>query len=555
MKFTSIILAGTGLLGLVGATATVNNVATSSLSLFNIEVRVDDNSGVAHAPPSQCYLNCHLPWEKCKKECGGTEKCGHLCNCQLFSDPEQTCRACSCVEGPNNCKLEGVKQLHETAVQARAEGNDDVQTTWLPTSCNDCQLARDTCKQNCATAGACDDACDRYHKLKKLDCKDCKIPCVCGNTCPRFEPLQRRMVVDEATMVDEAHPGSIVSNRAEADVQTAGVAPLPVPCILCLAARNMCKQRCATPGACDDACDCSNKFNNRNCKDCKIPCGCGHTCPRLEPLQSRIVIDEATDKSTHESRSNSSEQPDPGAIKGPDTALSVPSPIGGCVQCALSIGNCQNKCATPGACDDACNCYFLKSKACKKCGIPCDCGHTCPRLALVQRREITELPSTEDIQHSETVPSTGAAGIPNPCVVCRTGIQACKNKCNGDSKCENNCDCSHKNFTPQCKECSIPCNSLVPRQDGPSDAKGEDVTSTTNNEAPEQFGEFLPPLDDCMRFAWDCKKACPTPRACDDACNCYYRRKPMCHQWGHKLPCDCGHTCPRLAPAQRRDDI
>lgn len=92
MKLKSIILAATGLLALVVATPTVKNEgegAASSPLLTGLEA----NSIDVHAPPSQCYLNCHLPWEKCKKECGRTERCDHLCNCKLFSNPKQMGRS------------------------------------------------------------------------------------------------------------------------------------------------------------------------------------------------------------------------------------------------------------------------------------------------------------------------------------------------------------------------------------------------------------------------------------------------------------------------------
>jgi hypothetical protein len=90
MKFKSIILAATALLALVGATTTANNegeVAASSPSITNIEARN------VEAAPDKCYLYCHLPWEKCMEKCGGKDDCSQFCNCSLFGDPTQLCRA------------------------------------------------------------------------------------------------------------------------------------------------------------------------------------------------------------------------------------------------------------------------------------------------------------------------------------------------------------------------------------------------------------------------------------------------------------------------------
>jgi hypothetical protein len=133
--------------------------------------------------------------------------------------------------------------------------------------------------------------------------------------------------------------------------------------------------------------------------------------------------------------------------------VAIPPPSNPCVECQFAINSCTKKCVNPGACNDACNCYHGGKRKCQECDIPCHCGHTCPRLAAMQRRVGVDL-IDDDVQDTinETSVELGSAGVPNPCVVCATGIKSCKNKCNGNHDCEASCDCDFKKRL-QCKEC------------------------------------------------------------------------------------------------------
>jgi hypothetical protein len=320
------------------------------------------------------------------------------------------------------------------------------------------------------------------------------------------------------------------------------------PCHRCLRSIYDCRDQCTMAKSCADSCNCYQKLHNPDCKGCEpLKCTCGHTCSRLNPKQRRLVVGEV---------SNDVEDLDTWPVDDDNAAighelLPPPSP---CVWCQVSIRECEKTCSNPGQCGDYCRCSIsLHDKRCIGCKIPCNCGHTCPRPNPKQRRlvvgEVTK--AVGDFGTEPLDDNVAVVGVPNPCVVCRTGISSCKKKCNSDHACEDRCDCYYKLHTPNCKDCSIPCNcgNDCPRlalRDGiaqPIDST-EDASSTDEG-SEVQFGIGVPvsPGSTCLKALNKCKAACGTPGACDDTCNCYYKGARDCKDV--KLPeCKCGHTCP-----------
>lgn len=101
MKFKAAFLAAASLLVLVHATASLHDSASSAIegthgvdvaSAFANTIRTEDPVAVFERAADPCKVNCHAPWVKCVRDCGGGEHCEQVCNCVLFSNPKQLCR-------------------------------------------------------------------------------------------------------------------------------------------------------------------------------------------------------------------------------------------------------------------------------------------------------------------------------------------------------------------------------------------------------------------------------------------------------------------------------
>jgi hypothetical protein len=366
------------------------------------------------------------------------------------------------------------------------------------------------CKAGCVNPGACDDACRCYHKKENKYCRGCVLdqPCKCGHACPRLTSIQRRTNVD---LIGD------LATRSDKDTE---LFPPPPSCIACVIAINYCKGHCKGDSACIDACHCTHGTNNYNCLQCAIP------CKSPAPIQRSTGIDPVGGnfQDTVDGSSSNSVTKDDEHIEHESSldSAGVGPPLNPCVQCQYSVNYCKNKCTTSGACDDTCNCYHrLNNRNCLGCKLPCNCGHACPIMPPTTRRRVGVDLIGKDSQDSvdEASIEFESAGVPNPCVVCATGIKSCKNKCNGNHDCEVDCDCDFKKRL-QCKDCKdISCPRLMTRQ-------------------------ILPPISDCMWLIDNCKHECPTPGACDDSCNCYYKGDSRCK--GYNIDCKCGRSCPAL---------
>lgn len=266
----------------------------------------------------------------------------------------------------------------------------------------------------------------------------------------------------------EATPKEVQGLDNESSSSSSAGVEIPVPprpCDICQFAINRCIGGCESdpnnplrpfPGACKNACNCYYKSTN-SCKECKIPCKSQKADDSLTPVERR-----------QEPEANINAEAVSDADDKLNTAISPPPiPNPPCLQCTSARGSCKKACATRGACDDTCDCWHKKhNKNCKDCNrISCDCGHTCPRLSALQRRTSVHA-ATADVHdtNNQDAQSEATELVPNPCVVCRTGIMACKNYCKGDCECENACDCYFKSHTPNCKECDITCKRKASRQ-------------------------------------------------------------------------------------------
>tara|TARA_R110002003_G_scaffold463_2_gene20033 strand:- start:6336 stop:6692 length:357 start_codon:yes stop_codon:yes gene_type:complete len=101
MKFTVALLAAARIVALVNATADAHDDPSLSMpdvravnmanTVTNTFPTVDPAFKELRAP-DPCKVNCHAPWVKCVRDCGGGSFCEHICNCTLFSNPKQLCR-------------------------------------------------------------------------------------------------------------------------------------------------------------------------------------------------------------------------------------------------------------------------------------------------------------------------------------------------------------------------------------------------------------------------------------------------------------------------------
>jgi hypothetical protein len=162
----------------------------------------------------------------------------------------------------------------------------------------------------------------------------------------------------------------------------------------------------------------------------------------------------------------------------------------------------------------------------------------------------TECPATKcDVQDQPSI---------NPCVVYKTAVDSCIRECGGGEECELSCKCNLKGSNPLCAECgSVDCG--IDANDTADQARFKADQSTTHQDTrtTEVARAVLPPPMNpscgfCLNSIEKCQKSCLNPGTCDDACNCYAQlHNRDCKRC--KLPaCNCGHTCPRLEPFQRR---
>lgn len=306
--------------------------------------------------------------------------------------------------------------------------------------CKECGSALDGCKKKCPTPGTCDESCNCKFKDSKK-CKGCNVPCTCGDSCPRLSAVQRRF--DSRSLEDE--------NVDEESLALQNVAP-GNPCNLCKASLVQCQRHCNKQPACLNYCSCMHRDVFPTCKECKLSC-----TPTVETESSK----------------------EPGlALLNAAPATTDPYV---CDSCISGVRLCQGSCVDAD-CANACACAFKNNAPqCRKCDIPCNsaaslqygsvesqavkpCNGMCipvpvPPYCLPVYGCPTRPPPSDK---REVGGITAVEAVPNPCVVCRTGIKSCQNKCNGDNGCENQCSCTFKK-TLQCKECDIPCDSAASR--------------------------------------------------------------------------------------------
>ncbi|KAF2831690.1 hypothetical protein CC86DRAFT_367002 [Ophiobolus disseminans] len=146
-------------------------------------------------------------------------------------------------------------------------------------SCLICHAAINTCVGKCGGSRSCQKDCRCDLKVDNAMCTICEsITC---RPAPGGANIQDRSEDIEATKAaqDTGTSSGSVDKR---------VPPSINQCAMCIYSINTCKKKCATPDNCDDACRCWNAMHNRMCSACKIPCSCGHSCPRLARRQRHI---------------------------------------------------------------------------------------------------------------------------------------------------------------------------------------------------------------------------------------------------------------------------
>jgi hypothetical protein len=227
-------------------------------------------------------------------------------------------------------------------------------TANIPNPCVMCQTAIKACKNKCSDS-TCEDGCNCNQKRYNASCKECTVPC---------HSLQQRRTEDVQGTDDE----SLVNSAAVA-------LPVPIsPCVSCQFAVNNCKKKCRTPGACDDTCNCYHKEASRLCKECKLACSCGHTCPRLSLRQrdtlyaeDNIGVDGVLAGEDVKVRANESLDDDDEEVQ-----LGIGTPVPDTSTCTWALDHCKAHCSIPGACDNDCNCIFKDKPKCKDLRLRCN---------------------------------------------------------------------------------------------------------------------------------------------------------------------------------------
>jgi hypothetical protein len=246
----------------------------------------------------------------------------------------------------------------------------------VPNPCVLCEAAIKSCKNKC-NDDACTDACHYFHKQHNANCRECGISC---------DSLEERNVEDSK----------------ETDVYSRFISRwVNLWCFPCIDDIHACQKQCGTPGDCHDVCICYNALHDGECRKwgCKLPRSCAHNCPQFAELsdsqrqlahRSRdgdesLTIDspEAMEEAPIDDLTRAEEQ------HSAASGFVAAPPQNPCVVCKFSVNACKKKCATRGACDQACICYNNSHNSnCADCSLPCQCEHICPRvtLSLAQRR-------------------------------------------------------------------------------------------------------------------------------------------------------------------------
>jgi len=414
--------------------------------------------------PINACLVCHSAINTCSRMCGDSKACKESCTCTLKKENNECsqCASIGCESTQGEALVQRRSEDDEAIEGARDTGSPvEVADALLPppgNPCDKCQLSIRLCANKCATPGACDDTCKCYYKRTNRFCKECKIKCDCGHTCPRLTLEQRSIDVD-----------SPAEDKLAIGNETGSADKKPSTCDICRTAFAMCQNKCRTPHRCDDCCGCYYKRHVEMCKDCKIPCRLLGHCEAADlSLEQRSIIDETT-----------------GTIRGATSMAEVIErgvpPIPHCTVCTYSINNGKKQCATPGACDDTCQCWNANHNPfCAECDTSCDCGLTCPRLARRQRQifgiedvmqersmpiELLDDPNAE-IHDKQAEPRqlpddsdpNEAIGVPaNPASECWLAVKHCQQDCATPGACDQVCNCIHKN-SRKCKGVKLPCD-------------------------------------------------------------------------------------------------
>jgi hypothetical protein len=233
-------------------------VNARSEDLIKKDDKPADGSVAIVGPPVPPCASCQAAINSCGKNCG---KPGELCapDCQCFHKRNnQNCKGCKL---NLNCDE---KRSSEVTAEELAKKDDQPAADSVaialppPNPCVTCQSAIDSCGDDCATKGACDDTCRCYHKMYNINCKKCKVNCDCGHVCPRLALKQRRT---ELSVHDLENMSTVESV----------IARVPNPCVICENSIKICKKSCNGDAGCENDCNCKWK-KNLNCKECGVPC-------------------------------------------------------------------------------------------------------------------------------------------------------------------------------------------------------------------------------------------------------------------------------------------
>jgi hypothetical protein len=161
--------------------------------------------------------------------------------------------------------------------------------------------------------------------------------------------------------------------RFDSSITEGSALEVLTPCVICCKINDICKKKCAAPGAaCESSCNCRSK-PSRNCSMCNIPCIANQQRRTLktEDLERDLPIESLDDPNA---QPFSNEPPDSPIAEDPehDIDIDIGVPANPINECNLAVIGCKSHCLHKGVCDNYCNCRYKNSYMCRGTKLTCD---------------------------------------------------------------------------------------------------------------------------------------------------------------------------------------
>lgn len=215
-----------------------------------------------------------------------------------------------------------------------------------------------------------------------------------------------------------------------------------------------------------------------------------------------------------------------------------------CSSCDAQTQQCQYLCKGDKICEDVCVCQTQCPARCFHCG---KCDKSCPRspddvrdnkVPPVNETKLSTTLSTASVPLNTDISSAGKnlPALPPPwtCANCDMAINACKTRCDMPGLCNDACVCHIKMNVPLCRSnCRLKCNlgkrgASIPGLLRRSEGQVQDRPDA--NDVQTGIGVPINLNAQCTVAIDHCKDKCAGVPTCNDACNCWYYKSPMCKE-------------------------